>query len=122
MHADHDGQGVGLRAGEEVEAEGLGRCRAVLSSSLKRGVLGILPGAPRLYGWCRTRWSCAPVALELYKRRRLAVSGETVRRWLPELGGEGKRAKVVAKDDDPQRVEKVARIRLAFEQLRGGAA
>ena len=122
MHAYHAGQGAGLKAGEEVEAECLGRCRSVLSSSLNRAVLGILPGAPRLYGWCRTRWSCATVAIELYKRRRLAVSGETVRRWLHELGWEWKRAKVVAKEDDLQRVEKLARIRLAFEQLRAGVA
>src|SRR4030095_2927865 len=30
--------------------------------------------------------------------------------------------KVAAKDDDPERVEKLARIRLAFEQLRAGVA
>ena len=35
---------------------------------------------------------------------------------------EWKRAKLRAKDDDPQRGEKLARIRLAFEQLRVGAA
>jgi putative transposase len=62
------------------------------------------------------------VALELWGRRRIDVSGETIRRWLHDLGWEWKRAKVVAKDDDPQRVEKLARIRLAFEQLRAGAA
>ena len=62
------------------------------------------------------------MAIELYVRRRVAVSGETVRRWLHELGWEWKRAKLAAKDDDPERVEKLARIRLAFEQLRAGAA
>jgi hypothetical protein len=46
------------------------------------------------------------VALELCVRRRITVSGETVRRWLPELGWEWKRAKGVAKDADPQRGEK----------------
>jgi transposase len=45
-----------------------------------------------------------------------------MRHWLHELGWEWKRAKVAAKDDDPHRVEKLARIRLAFEQLRAGAA
>jgi len=94
----------------------------VLSPSLTRSVLGILHCVPRLCGWCRTRWSCATVALELSVRRRSAVSDETVRRWLHDRGWEWKRAKVVAKDDDPQRVEKLARIRLAFEQLRAGAA
>ena len=45
-----------------------------------------------------------------------------MRRWLHALDWEWKRAKLVAKDNDPQRVEKLARIRLAFEQLRAGAA
>jgi transposase len=45
-----------------------------------------------------------------------------MRHWLHELGWEWKRAKLRAKDDDPERVEKLARIRLAFEQLRAGAA
>jgi hypothetical protein len=62
------------------------------------------------------------VALELFVRRRITVSGETVRRWLHELGWEWKRAKLRAKDEDPERVEKLARIRFAFEQLRAGAA
>jgi transposase len=93
-----------------------------LSPTLQRAVLGILHSVPRLCGWCRTRWSCATVALEFFVRRRITVSGETVRRWLHELGWAWKRAKLRAKDDDPQRVEKLARIRLAFEQLRVGAA
>jgi len=93
-----------------------------LSPTVRRSVRGILRCAPRLCGWCRTRWSCATVALELFVRRRITVSAETVRRWLHELGWEGKRAKLRAKDDDPQRGEKLARIRLAFEQLRVGAA
>ena len=82
----------------------------------------MLKSAPRLCGWCRTRWRCAPVALELFVRRRITVSGETRRRWLPEVGWEGKRAKVAAKDDDPQRVEKLARLRVAGAQLRAGVA
>jgi hypothetical protein len=52
----------------------------------------------------------------------MEVSAETMRHWLHELGWEWKRAKVTAKDEDPERVEKLARIRLAFEQLRAGVA
>ena len=119
VHAYRAGRWEGL-----AEAEGIPphspRRGALLSPAVKRSVLGILHSAPRLCGWCRTRWSCATVALELFVRRRIAVSGETVRRWLPELGWEWKRAKVVAKDNDPRRVEKLARIRLAFEELRAG--
>jgi transposase len=93
---------------------------AVLAPALKRSLLAILKAAPRACGWCRTRWSCATVALEWEVRREITVSAETVRRWLHALGWEWKRAKLVAKDDDPQRVEKLARIRYAFEQLRAG--
>ena len=55
-------------------------------------------------------------------RRGTTVSAETLRHWLHELGWEWKRAKLAAKDDDPQRVEKLARIRSTFEQLRAGTA
>ena len=82
----------------------------------------LLKTAPRAYGWCRTRWSCATLAVELQVRRGIAVSTETLRHWLHELGWAWKRAKVAAKDADPDRVTKLARIRLAFEQLRAGAA
>jgi putative transposase len=41
-----------------------------------------------------------------------------MRRWLREIGWVWKRAKLVAKDDDPHRVDRLARIRFAHEQLR----
>jgi transposase len=107
--------------GEEGVASPLAR-RPVLGPALKRSVLAILQAVPRACRWCRTRWSCATIALELRARRGVVVSAETVRRGLHALDWEWKRAKLVAKDDDPQRGEKLARIRLACEQLRAGAA
>ena len=107
---------------EEEASRGSPRARTGLTPTLRRSVLAILQAAPRACGWCRTRWSCAAVALEVQARRGIVVSAETVRRWLHALGWEWKRAKLVAKDDDPQRVEKLARIRYAFEQLRAGTA
>jgi transposase len=104
------------------EAESRPRRLSVLAPALVRSVLAVVHSVPRLSGWCRTRWSCATIALELQARRGLVVSGETVRRWLHELGWVWKRAKLRAKDDDPQRVEKLARIRDAFEQVRAGVA
>jgi transposase len=94
----------------------------LLSPALKRSVLAILKALPRACGWCRTRWSCATVALELQARWGMVVSAETVRRWLHELGWVWKRAKLIAKDDDPQRVAKLARIRSVFESLQAGTA
>jgi len=58
----------------------------------------------------------------LQAKRGVTVSAETMRRWLHEIGWVWKRAKLVARDDDPQRVNRLARIRWVFEQLRRGEA
>jgi DDE superfamily endonuclease/Winged helix-turn helix len=94
----------------------------VLLPTLRRSLVVLLKATPRAYGWCRTRWSCATLALMLQAKRGVAVSAETMRRWLNEIGWVWKRAKLVAKDDDPQRVNRLARIRWVFEQLRCGEA
>jgi transposase len=88
----------------------------VLAPTLRRSLLALLKAPPRAYGWCRTRWSCATLALTLEAMRGFTVSAETMRRWLHEIGWVWKRAKLVAKDDDPQRVDRLARIRWVFEQ------
>jgi hypothetical protein len=89
----------------------------ILSPSVKRSLLALLKVAPHAFGWCRTRWSCASLAAQLKVNRGIAVSADTMRRWLGELGWVWKRAKLVAKDDDPQRIEKLARIRWIWEHL-----
>jgi len=94
----------------------------VLTPTLQRSLLALLGTVPRACGWCRTRWSCATLALELQTRRGVRVSAETIRRRLHELGWVWKRAKLAAKDDDPQRVEKLARIRYTIERWPARAA
>jgi transposase len=47
------------------------------------------------------------------------VSAWTVRRWLHAMGWVWKRAKLRAKDDDPARIDRLARIRLQAEHLQG---
>jgi putative transposase len=89
----------------------------VLMPWLLRSLGALLKAAPRAYGWCRTRWSCATLAATLQAKHRMEVSAETVRRWLHEMGWVWKRAKLVAKDDDPHRVERLARIRFHHEHL-----
>jgi putative transposase len=90
----------------------------VLVPTLRRSLLALLKAPPRAYGWCRTRWSCATLAATLRTTRGLTVSAETMRRWVHEVGWVWKRATRVAKDDDPQRVDRRARIRFVSEQLR----
>ena len=89
----------------------------VLVPTLRRSLLALLKATPRAYGWCRTRWSCATLAATFQAKRGLTVSAETMRRWVHEVGWVWKRAKLFAKDDDPQRVERLARIRFVYEQL-----
>jgi putative transposase len=90
---------------------------AWLSPSLRRSLVALLRKAPSAYGWCRTRWSCATLAAQLTLQRGLVVSASTMRRWLHRLGWVWKRAQLVARDDDPGRIEKLARIRHTLETL-----
>jgi transposase len=107
----------GWRPGQIQAAEQTNSALA-LASSLRRSLLALLGKPPAAYGWCRVRWSCSTLALSLQARRGIAVSAETVRRWLHRLGWRWKRAKLAAKDNDPERVSKLARIRLVWETLR----
>lgn len=90
----------------------------VLVPMVRRSLVALLKAPPRAYGWCRTRWSCATLALTRQTTRGLTVSAETMRRWLHEVGWVWKRATRVAKDDDPHRVGRLAHIGLHFEQLK----
>jgi putative transposase len=94
----------------------------VLFPTLRRSLLALLKAPPRAYGWCRTRWSCATLALTLQAKRGITVSAETLRRWVHEVGWVWKHPTLVAKDDDPRRVERLARIRYIFEQLKRSEA
>src|SRR5918992_806092 len=94
----------------------------VLLPTLRRTLVRLLKATPQASGWCRTRWSCATLALTLQTKRGIRVSAETMRRWLHEIGWVWKRPKLVAKDDDPHRVARLARIRWVFEQLKDSEA
>jgi putative transposase len=107
----------GWRPAQNEEAEEA-LSAMVLAPSLCRSLLALLGKPPAAYGWCRTRWSCATLALSLEVRRGLRMSAETVRRWLHALGWRWKRTKLVAKDNDGERAVKLARIRLITESLR----
>jgi transposase len=88
-----------------------------LTPAVRRSLSALLTKAPAVYGWCRTRWSCAALAAQLQLQRGIVISASTMRRWLHALGWVWKRAQLVARDDDPQRVEKLARIRHTWETL-----
>jgi transposase len=89
----------------------------ILIPWVKRSLGALLKAPPRAYGWCRTRWSCATLAAQRKTKHGLEVTAWTVRRWVHEMGWVWKRAKLVAKDNDPKRVERLARIRFHAEHL-----
>ena len=93
-----------------------------LSPSLRRSLLALLKRTPAAYGWCRTRWSCATLAAQMKVQRGVDFSAATLRRWLHQMGWVWKRTKLVARDDDPERVAKLARIRFRIETLARRAA
>jgi len=105
------------KRGERWAADAADREMPRRLTSLKRSLLSIIKRVPASCGWCRTRWSCQTLALELQARRGVSVSRETIRRWLPDVGYVWKRARHIARDDDPQRVAKLARIRRIIEGL-----
>jgi putative transposase len=89
----------------------------ILMPWMKRSLGALLKVSPRTYGWCRTRWRCATLAAPLKTNHGLEVSAWTVRRWLHAMGWLWTRAKLVAKDTDPQRGERLAQIRWDAERL-----
>jgi len=93
-----------------------------LTPCLCRSLLALRKRAPSAYGWCRTRWSCATLAAQINVQRGVGVWAATMRRWLQQLGGVWKRAKLVARDDDPERLAKLARIRFCIARRTRRAA
>ena len=99
---------------ESSSGEGLNR--------FQQKLLWIIKQPPRLFGWCRTRWSCAALSLTIATQTGLQVSRETIRCELRATGYVWKRAKLKAKDDDPQRARRLAQIRAVIEQLKPSEA
>jgi len=64
------------------------------------------------------RWSCATLALTLAVLSGTEISRESVRQELRVAGYEWKRAKLKARNDDPERARRLAQIRQIIEQRR----
>ena len=88
-----------------------------LSDGLRRKLTFLLRCVPCAFGWMRTRWSCACLALTLSRQVGYEISAETVRRWLHQAGYVWKRPSLVARDDDPARATLLACIRRHWEDL-----
>ena len=111
----------GAFSGWQVETAEPAKAQPSLRS-WQRSLLALLKRTPHAYGWCRTRWSCATLALQLAVGRGYTVSRETIRRTLHQLGYAWKRARHAARDDDPERISKLAQFRHLVETLPKDAA
>jgi putative transposase len=72
---------------------------------------------PRAFGYLRSRWCCGLLALVLWRRRGVAVSRETVRRWLRGDGLVWRRPRPVLKRRDPGREAILGRLRALLRGL-----
>src|SRR5262249_14123210 len=81
-------------------------------SRWQRKLRSLIKLSPRVFGWCRVRWSCTALALTLTVLAQIKVSRETVRLELKAAGYVWRRAKLKGRDDDPERARRLARIRL----------
>ncbi len=66
---------------------------------------------PREFGYCRSRWSCATLALVLLDTHGVKVTAQTVRRCLHKQNLVWRRPRPVPGPKDPQRRQKLRKIR-----------
>jgi putative transposase len=72
---------------------------------------------PRDFGFLRSRWTCALVVVLLGRWYQLAVSGETVRRWLHRADLVWRRPRPVVHRPDPRRQAKLRALRRLLSEL-----
>jgi len=72
---------------------------------------------PRDFGYLRSRWCCATLALVLWNRHSVKVSAETVRRWLARENLVWRRPRPVLGPADEQRRWKLRKIRELLRDL-----
>jgi putative transposase len=72
---------------------------------------------PRALGFLRSRWCCAVLALALWQTCRVAVSRETVRRWLHQADLVWRRPRPVLRRQDPLRQRKLRALRRLLTNL-----
>jgi len=83
-------------------------------------VTWVLMLTPRAFGLCRSRWCCATAALLLWRHHAVAVSRETVRRWLHAAGLVWRRPRPVLARTDPDRDAALAGLRALLRDLPDG--
>jgi len=74
-------------------------------------VAWVLQATPRAFGFLRSRWCCEVLALLLWREHHVAVSRETIRRWLQRADIVWRRPRPVLTRSDPRRPEILDELR-----------
>jgi putative transposase len=77
----------------------------------------LIAHTPRDFGFFRSRWSCAVLAMLLWEQQRVRLSPETVRRGLHEMGYVWRRPRPVVGPNDPEYSQKMRRIQRLLRQM-----
>src|SRR5262249_35520302 len=77
----------------------------------------LIAHTPRDFGFFRSRWSCALLALLLWEEHRIRLSPETVRRGMHRLGFVWRRPRPVVGPHDPEYERKIRRIQRLLRRL-----
>jgi len=102
---------------EALLAETRGRRATLLVSWALLIVCWVKTLTPRDFGYCRSRWCCATLALVLMDTHQVTVSAETVRRCLHRQDLVWRRPRPVPGPHDPQRQWKLRKIRKLLREL-----
>lgn len=98
-------------------AEGRGRRPVLLVAWAVMLVTWVKTLTPRDFGYCRSRWCCATLAVVLRDTRRVRVSDDTIRRMLLRQGMVWRRPRPVLGPRDPGRTHKLRKIRELLRDL-----
>jgi transposase len=94
-----------------------GRVATLLADWALLLIVWVKTFTPRDFGYCRSRWCCATLAIVLLDTHRLKVSAETVRRCLHRENLVWRRPRPVLGPRDPHRLYKLRKIRELLRDL-----
>jgi transposase len=100
-----------------VDVLGMHEQPVAIASWLIAVVRLLLWKTPRDFGFFRTRWSCALLALVLWEQEQIRLSPETVRRGLHRMAFVWRRPRPVVGPRDPQHTSKLRTIQRLVASL-----
>jgi len=107
-------------AGRAARVLGTEPEKVVVAAWLLVAVRWLLAKTPQDFGFFRSRWSCALIALLLWEQKKIRISAETVRRGLARQEFVWRRPRPVVGPRDPQHAAKLRKIKQLIAGLPAG--